>query len=84
MPDDIRNLTESQRDALAKSALKAADRSRQRAKEYRDRKRAKGMTQISIWVPADQAKSLKKMFEKHVLKMMAGKDQAGSSSSTST
>lgn len=84
MPDDINKLTEGQRDALAESALKAAEKSRRRAKEYRERKRSKGMTQISIWVPDDQAKSLKKMFEKHVIKVMSGKDQAGSSSETPT
>lgn len=84
MSDDIKQLTENQRDALAESALKAAEKSRQRAKEYRERKRSKGMTQISIWVPEDRAKSLKKMFEKHVIKVMSGEDQAGSSSATST
>lgn len=69
MPDNISDLTEGQRDALAQAALKAADKSRQRAKEYRDRKRAKGMTQISIWVPSDRAKALKKAFEDHVSKI---------------
>lgn len=74
MSGDISQLTDKERDALASTALETAKKSRQRAKEYRDRKRAKGMTQISIWVPSDRAKALKKTFENHVKKVTDEKD----------
>ena len=74
MVDSISKLTDQERDALASTALETAIKSRQRAKEYRDRKRAKGMVQIAIWVPSDRAKALKKAFEQHVTKIMAEKD----------
>jgi vacuolar-type H+-ATPase subunit I/STV1 len=74
MADDMSKLTDKERDALASTALETAKKSRQRAKEYRERKRSKGMVQISIWVPSDRAKSLKKAFEDHVAKNPDKKD----------
>lgn len=74
MSETIENMTEDQRNSLAQSALENAAKSRQRAKEYRERKTAKGMVQISIWVPSDRAKALKKTFEDHVYKITDKKD----------
>lgn len=77
MSDDIRKLTEKERDELAQTALKNAEQSRERSKAYRERKKAKGMTLVSIWVPSDRAKSLKKVFEDHVRKLLEKKDVSG-------
>lgn len=69
MADDISNLTNKERDELAQTALKNSQQSRERSKAYRERKKAKGMTLVSVWVPSDNAKDLKKQFEAHVKKV---------------
>lgn len=66
MPDDLRKLTAKERDGLAIAALTASEKSRRRATKYRAKKKADGMTQISIWVPVSRAKHFKAAFEKHV------------------
>jgi TRAP-type C4-dicarboxylate transport system substrate-binding protein len=75
MPNDLDKLTDAERDALARSALVASEKSRKRAAEYRDRKRASGMVQVAIWVPADKAKQFKAAFEKHVRDVKAKEAQ---------
>lgn len=75
--DDISKLTEKERDELAQIALKNSQQSRERSKAYRERKKAKGMTLVSVWVPSDRAKVLKKQFEAHVKKVSEKKDVSG-------
>jgi len=68
---DIDQLTEKERDELARRALKASEQSRNRSREYRERKKKRGMTQVSVWVPSDKKDQMKAAFEKHVAKVMS-------------
>lgn len=71
MTDDLNKLTPAQRDALASAALKQKVQAKKRAAEYRDRKKGKGLVQVSVWVPEDKAEALRKAFQAHVDKVMA-------------
>ena len=71
MTNDLDKLTAAQRDALALAALKQKAQAKKRVAEYRDRKKGKGLVQVSLWVPEDKAESLRKAFQAHVDKIMA-------------
>lgn len=75
MASDLNNLTPAQRDALVSTALKQQAQAKKRAAEYRGRKKASGMVQIAIWVPADRAKQFRATFEKHVRDVKAKEAQ---------
>lgn len=70
MNDDLSKMTQAQKDALAARALKAQEKARQRSEAYRDRKKGAGMVQVSVWVPEARAAELRRVFQKHVEKIM--------------
>lgn len=70
MADDLSNMTQSQRDALAQRALKQQKAARSRAEAYRARKQDAGLVQLSVWVPKSKAKQAKKAFGEYAQKLM--------------
>jgi hypothetical protein len=70
MNDDPSKMTPAQKEALVARALKAQEKARQRSEAYRDRKKGRGMVQISVWVPEARAAELRRTFTNHVEKVM--------------
>ena len=69
MTTDINKLSREERDALASIALEQKAASKARAKSFREKKKAKGFVQISIWVPAPKKDEIKSAFERYVKKI---------------
>lgn len=69
-------MTDAERDALAERALKLQKSSRKRAKEFRDRKRADGLVQLSVWVDKNSMSVLRKIYQDHADKYLSDKKEA--------